>query len=602
MKKITFILFLIFSVTQLFAQKFTASASKARVAVGEQFQISFTLNTNGSNFTPPLLNDFDVYSGPNQSTSMQFINGNMSQSLSLSYILAAKKEGQFVIASASINTSAGKLQSNPITIEVVKGSANSQPQAQSQGRGQGTGQSEETSGDNLFVRTSVNKSRVYQGEQVTVTHKVYTRLNLVGFKDIKFPSYNSFWSQELPQQSQINLTQENIDGVSYNVAELKKVFLFPQRSGTLQVEPLEVECVVRQRSNRRPQSIFDQFFGNGGYEDVAYSAKSKPVKIEVMPLPENNKPKDFSGAVGSYTFKAEINKNKVKANDGINLTIGISGKGNLKLIDPLKIDFPEDIETYDPKVSDNISANATGVSGSKTFDYLIIPRHPGEYKIDKIAFSYFDPEKKNYITLPSPEFNITVEKGDEKDGGATMVTSVNKEDVKLLGSDIRYIKTNNIQLIKKGDYFFGSIGFIGGLVTPVLLFLSFLVARKRYIEQNSDVVLVKSRKATKMAKKRLAIAEKHLKSDSKAEFYDEVLRALNDYLSNKLNIPVADLSKDAISLSLQKKKVSEETIGLLVKTINNCEYARYAPTAVSGGMENTYSDTVKLITNIEDEL
>lgn len=604
MKKIVYILLiLLFTSNVIIAQKFVAQTSRTKVAAGETFQIQFSLNANGSNFKAPALTDFDVYSGPNQSTSMSYVNGTMSQSVTLSYVIAGKKEGKFTIAPASVTVNGATIQSNSLVIEVSKGNANSQNQVSGNQAPQNpSAPTTENVSDNLFVKTVANKTKVFQGEQVEVSHKVYTRYQLRGFQDIKFPDYNGFWAQDVPvNNQQIQVSNENIDGVNYQVAEIKRTYLFPQRTGKLVIQPMNVECVVRKQSNKRPRDIFEQFFG-GGYEDVVYAVKSKPITIDVSPVPEINKPADFSNAVGDFSVKAELNKDKVKANDAINLTITITGKGNIKLVDPLKINFPEDFETYDPKVKDNITTSATGVSGSKTFDYLIIPRHEGDYKIEGINFTYFNPEKKQYITIPSPEFNIHVEKGSEQDVAANVLNPRSKEDVKVLGNDIRYIKTKDIDLKPKGNYFFGSALFYVGLISPFLAFLGFIFIRRKNIELNKDAVAVRSRKATKMAKKRLSVAEQHLKLNNKELFYIEIFKALYGYISDKLNMPVADLNKEHISETLQTKNVSAETILKLITTLDNCEYARYAPSAVSGDLNGIYSNTVELITKIEDEI
>ena len=524
----------------------------------------------------------------------------------ITYILSAKKEGKITIQPGSVSVNGATVQSNSLVIEVVKGSPTTQNQQNQNNPNQQqqnpTAPSSEDVGNNLFVKTSVNKTKVYQGEQITITHKVYTRYQLRGFQDIKFPDYTGFWSQDVPSNNQqIQLTNENVDGVVYSVAELKRTYLFPQRSGKLTIEPMKVEVVVRKQSNRQPRDIFDQFFG-GGYVDANYSVKSKPITIDVTPLPEANKPVGFAGAVGDYSFKAEVNKDKVKANDAINLTVTITGKGNIKLVDPLKVNFPEDFETYDAKTKDNISATVNGVSGSKTFDYLIIPRHEGDYKIDQINFSYFDPEKKQYITLPSPEFKIHVDKGKDGEGAASVFNPRSKEDVKVLGNDIRYIKTNNIILRPKENYFFGSTLFYLGLISPFIIFLAFIIVRRKRIEQNKDVVAVKSRKATKMAKKQLKLAENHLKANNKELFYVEIFKALYGYVGNKLNIPTANLNKETITDSLRIKSVTEATIQQLMSTLDNCEFAHYAPTAVSGDLKSIYDNTVELITKIENEI
>ncbi|HVA98786.1 MAG TPA: BatD family protein, partial [Bacteroidia bacterium] len=598
MKKIIFILLFLFTSPILWAQKLTASASKTTVGVGEQFQISFSLNTNGSNFTPPSLSNFNVYSGPNESSSMQFINGTVSQSISYSYILAARAEGKFTIGAASISVNGNQISSNPITITVVKGNPPAQNQNQNQSQNQ-AGDEQQASAptkdiaQNLFAKTIVNKTKVYLGEQITVTQKIYTRLNLKGFQNVNFPTYDGFWSQDYVSKSQIQLTTEHYNGALYHVAEIRKTFIFPQRTGTLTIEPMSVDCIVRERTSQ-PQSIFDQFFG-GGYQDKVYTVKSNPITITVTALPSKNQPADFSGAVGIFSMKASINKNKVKANDAIDLTVTLSGGGNIKLMDPLKINFPPDIESYDPKVNDNVSVTSTGVSGSKTYDYLLIPRHEGDFKINNISFSYFDPNQKKYITIPAPEFDISVAKGDNTPS-ATVMSNVDKEDVKMIGNDIRFLKINFSDMTKTGNYFFGSALFITGMTLPICAFFLFLFFRKKYVEDNNDLVLVKSKKATKMAKRRLSLAEKHIKGNNKEAFYDEVLKALNGYMSDKLSIPVSDLSKEKMTEKLKLKKVTDETIKKIVQLIDNCEYVRYAPAAVSSDLKTVFTETVKLIT------
>ncbi len=590
----------------LHAQKFTAAVSKNRVTAGEVFQLDFTINASGKNFTPPSFNDFNVYSGPNQSSSVQIVNGSMSQSITLSYYLAAKKEGTFTIGAASIVVGNTTLQSNPISIEVGKGGSAQQGNPAQSGTPNQAGT--ETKSDNLFARTTVSKSKVFAGEQITITHKVYARnVNLKGFQDIKFPSYNGFWTQEVARNAQYEVTTETIDGVTYNVVEVKKAFLFAQHSGKIEIEPMEVQCVVREKSGRR-NDPFEQFFGNdpffGGmnsYKDVLYTAKSNAVTIEVMPLPLTNKPEDFPGAVGNFSMNAIIDKDEVKANEGINLKITISGKGNLKLIDAPKMTFPDEFETYDPKTNENISVSASGVSGSKTFEYLIIPRREGIYKIQPNDFSYFDAEKKSYVKLPAKEFTITVEKGAA--GSSAMlpsISSVAKEDVKMVGTDIRYIKTANIDLAKKEEYFFTSPGFIAGLTSPPLLFLAFIFLRRGYIKRNSDLVLVKKRKASRIAKKQLNEAERSMKANNKENFFVNVLSALYNYTGNKMNIPVAELSKEKVVEVLREKNVAEETINELVKLLDECEFARYAPGLQSGDLNEVYSRAEKIITKIED--
>ncbi|TAL59931.1 MAG: protein BatD [Bacteroidetes bacterium] len=590
-----------------FAQKFTAAVSKNKVAAGEVFQLDFALTASGKNFTPPSFADFNIYSGPNQSTSMQIVNGNMSQSITLSYYLSAKKEGTFTIPAAGITVGNNTIHSNPVTIEVLKGNAAAGGQTQTQNNPSGKANTQQTNAQNLFARTSVSRTKVFVGEQLLITHKVYTRMNLKGFQDIKFPSYNGFWAQEVGRTTQYDVTQENIDGVQYSVVEIKKAFLFAQRSGKIEIEPVEVQCVVREKAGKKSDP-FEQFFGNdpffgfNSYRDVPYTVKSNLLTIDVSSLPEAGKPSDFSGAVGNFSVNAIIDKDKVKINDGINLKITISGKGNLKLVDAPKINFPDEFEGYDPKTSENISVTGNGVTGSKTFEYLLIPRHEGIYKIQPIAFNYFDADKKSYVSLPSKEFTITVEKGESHAANTPVISSVVKEDVKLVGNDIRYIKTENIELQKQGQYFFGSPLFIAGYSLSPLLFLVFIFVRREHIKRNSNLVLLKKRNANKIAQKQLAQAERSMKTNDKEIFFVNVLAALYSYAGNKMNIPIAELSKEKVIESFVGKKVSQDSVDEFAKLMDECEFARYAPGMQSGNLQEMYDRAAASITKIEDEI
>lgn len=598
MKKIVQLLFFIsISGNVLLAQKLTTAVSKNRVAVGEAFQIQFSLNGPGSGIKIPNMNDFDVYQGPFQSSSTSITNGSISQSTSLTYVIAAKKEGKFTIGPASVSVNGTTVQSNAIIIEVVKGNPNTSSQG-NQGA-QNVSPPSANNDNNILIKAVVDKSKAYVGEQVAVTFKLYFRVDILQLNVTSMPAFDGFFLQDAKENS--NQSSETIDGVTYAVTEVKRTFAIPQHTGKLTIDPFEVECTVRQKSNRKPRDIFEQMMGTG-YENVSVKARSKPISIDVIPLPENNKPADFNGAVGDYTYKVELSKDKVKANDAVNLLITLSGKGNIKLIDPPKVGFPEDFETYDPKTKENISVGAGGVNGSKTFDYLVIPRHEGDYKIDHLNFTFFNPSKNEYVTIPSPELSLHVDKGDAgSNGNASVYTPNTKEEPRVLGNDIRYIKTGDPKLQDKDDYFFGSPLFYLGVISPVLFFIILLVYRKRDREQNSDAVAVKSRKATKMAKKRLSSAEQHLKSNNKEQFYQEISQALYGYIGDKLNISGANLSRENILLILRNRAVKEETISQLMQTLDNCEYARYAPAAVSGDLTSIYNSTVELITKIENE-
>lgn len=596
MKKLIVVLFVLITTigNQLLAQKFTAQVSKNSVAVGEPFQVTFSLNGNGTDLKIAHMNDFDILQGPYNSSSMSVINGVVTQSFSLTYVIGAKKEGKFLLGPATIVVNGNTIQSNTLTIEVGKASGNSGSSKQGNTQDQGTVKS---GGDNLFLIAQPSKTKVYVGEELTLIHKLYYKVDIVNVSVTKMPAMDGCFVQDgkvTPPAA------ETVDGERYMGGELKKTYIVPQRTGKVTIDPMEADFIVRQQSNRRPRDIFEQLMGTG-YEEAKYKLRSKPVTIDVLPLPEEGKPENFSGAVGNYTFKATLSKDNVKANEAINLTVTISGKGNIKLVDPLKINFPEDFETYDPKITQN-TTNTDGLGGTKTFDYLLIPRHEGDYKIDNLTFSFFDPAKKEYVVLPSPEFTIHVEKGDPRDASANVYTPQNKEEVKVLGDDIRYIKTNTPVFRSSDDHFFGSAGFYSLIVLPILGFIAFVFIRRKNIEKNKDVIAVKERKATKMARKRLVVAEQNLKTSNKEQFYIEISQALYGYVGDKLNISVANLTKDNISNALKSKGAKEETIAQLIQTMDTCEYARYAPNAVSGDLRSIYNDTVELITKLENEI
>ena len=598
-----FYIFVLFISSCAYAQTpaFYAQVSKNKVAVGEAFQIAFTLNGPGNNLVYSNLKDFNILSGPNQSQSMSMVNGNISQSTTISFIISAKKEGKITIGPASVMANGNqKMETAPIVIEVSKGTPQTQGggQTQTQGQPESNQYSSEISNDDLFVRTYLSKTKCYIGEQITITQKVYSRVDLRGFQNIKFPPYNGFWSQQEEGNKQINLQQENLNGINYYVAEYNKVYLFPQRTGVITIDPVELECIVRRATQRQPRNIFEQFFGAGGYEDVAIKVKSKAVKVEVKDLPNENKPSDFTGAVGNFSYKAEISKEQVKANDAVNIKLTVTGKGNIKLLEAPKLNLPESFEAYDPKISENVKT-IDGVSGSKTFDYLVIPREKGEFVLSDLGFSYFDTDKKQYVNLPSPDIKLTVLEGDNS---SAQVIIPHKKGLKETENDIRYIKTGDLGLQKKETEFFSSTLHYILLIIPTLLFFGTYFFVRQHIKANSNLQAVKERKAAKMAKKQLAVAEKHMLANNKDQFFNEVLNALHKYIGDKFGMPVAEMSKEKISEMLLQRHVSEQTKTQLIDTLNTCEYAKYAPSAVTGDLKKVYNDTVELISQIENQI
>jgi hypothetical protein len=580
---------------------FTASVSKNKVAAGEQFQVSFSINTNASNFNPPDFNNFIIYSGPNQSSSMQIINGSMSQTISINYILAAKREGKYSIGAASIQVGNKLLNTKPIMIEVTKGNAQTQQGGANNNSKSNNGAYPEDVESNIFMRATVSKSKVYQGEQLLVTFKVYTRLNIVDNALSKAPSFNGFWSEEVPNPTrQSELHAEVLDGIQYQVAEIKKTILIPQRSGTLTIDPLEMEVVTRMKSKSRSNNFIDQFFG-GGYQDIKLSIASKQIKVEVMPLPEKGRPENFNGAVGQLNIESSIKNNELKTDEGCNLTYTISGKGNLKLLEAFKLKLPADIETYDPKITDKINVSIDGVKGSRTFDYLLIPRYAGNYTIPGLQFSYFDPQKGQYISLPSPEFLMKVAKGAGGDG-MSVSRGVEKEDVRQLGNDIRFIKTNIPEFTQKQNALFGSSVFWVLLVIPVILYLVFLIWFRKFKKENADEQGTKKRKANSTAQKQLKLANEFLQKNDYNAFFEEVFKAIYGYIGNKLGLSVAELNKEKIRSQLEAKNIDKAIVNQLLELLETCEFARFAPVKNEEKMKDAYNNSVELISVLENKL
>jgi hypothetical protein len=400
----------------------------------------------------------------------------------------------------------------------------------------------------------------------------------------------------MPDQAKVYAV--NLNGVRYQAADLKKSIIFPQRSGDLEIDPMEFSCVIRKRTKRHSHGFFNDIFGS--YKDEKHLVKSKKIKVKVLPLPSTGKPVDYNGAVGKFQFKSTIDKKELKANEAVTIKMTISGSGNLKMVDPETPDFPPDLEVYDPKITDNITTSISGVAGSKSFEYLFVPRHAGEYKIPPFHFSYFDPQAKSYRSLASPSYQLFVAKGDET--GLSSVSAIAKEDLQFIGSDILFIKSAPFLLEEKGSTYFLSGPFLTLYGAPFLLFFLFIVIRNKRLADGKDVVLVKRRRATRLAGKRLKEAKGAMKAHHRQAFFEAVLKGMWGYVSDKLNVEVADLSKEQVTRSLQAKEVDDQVINGYLDMLDKCEFARYAPANEEGEMELVYSGAMEIIEKLEGEL
>ena len=600
MRKTAFFILLILFPAWLLAQdtQFSASAPKV-VSTGEQFRLTYTLNVKADQFMQPDLSEFQVLMGPSTSYSQStsIINGKLERSVSYTYtyILQAAQEGKFQIPSATVQVGKKSFQSKELTIDVVKGN---QAAAQQSSSGQGSVSQGAIGNDDLFARVIVDKKEVYQGDHITATIKIYSKVNLSGFEDVKFPSFDGFLKEDIETPPLRSLERENINGQIYGTGVISKVILYPQMNGELVIDPVEIECLVQQKSSQQSRSFFDDFFDS--YQTIRKPIKSSEVKIKVKPLPVGA-PVGFKGAVGNFKLSASIDKNEVKVNDAITLKLVVSGTGNLKLISPPNIDYPLDFETYDPKTSSNLKTSLSGTSGSRTFEYLMIPRFAGDYRIAPAEFYYFDPSSGQYKTLRSSNYQIKVNKG-ENNESTTVVASPTKEDIRFIGKDIRFINTGMVKLSQVGETIWGSLWYFGVFIIATLIFLVIYFFRRKKIKEQANGELLKNRKANKYARKRLKLAATQMKSGQQEQFYEAVLKALWGYLSDKLGIPVSSLSRENVLVKLKERDTPNETIEAFVKLLDQCEYAQYAPSAVSGGMEEIYGQAVKMITKMEQEI
>jgi len=558
----------------------TAEVSHSRVEVGQQFKVTYSVNSVGGSFTPPNFSQFRLLSGPNQSQSMQNINGKISRQTSISYILMANKQGEYNIPAATITVNGESYQSKPLKIEVV---------ARTDG-----GLQKEQENKQLFLQAIVDKQEVFVGEKLTVTYKLFTKIGINGLELKKAPDLNGFWSHDIKNDN-IQFKQEQIGGVVYQTSVLQQTVLYPQRAGTLTVDPMELILAVNVRS-RQAQSIFDQMFGS--FERKEIPVKSTAINIKVNSLPTKDKPANFSGAVGDFSMSLSSNKDSLSANDAIDLKLNIKGKGNLPFISAPKLNLPPGFEIYDPEIENKYSTNYNGASGSKIFNYLTIPRHEGDYTIDPYSFSYFDLESKSYKTLYSDTLTIHVAKS--KDAGGLVYQANRKEEIKVINKDIHYIHLNGLSLITLDSQFYGSGLFYFLLLLFIIVVFGIWVYAKRKKTIESDEVGLRKSKANKMARKRLSKAKKNLTKGELTLFYEEISAALYGYYSDKFNIDVANLSLEKI-LELLRESDGIETLSTSLKSvIEEAEMARFAPSSYNVDANQLYERAVNIISQTEN--
>lgn len=607
MKRLFAIFLTVFALLPLAAQNSITVEAPNVVSMDETFRIVFTGNDRMSDFHWNGSSDFDIVWGPQTGSmsSTTIVNGKRTSSHqeTVTYLLQPKSEGTFTLEGATAKVGNDNCTSKNFTIEVVRSqSASRQSQPAQQGTASQSNNDPSTessvSGEDIFLKLTLSKTNVVKGEPITARLKIYTRTDIGGFEDVHFPTFNGFWSKETVTVQNLEFGRENVNGVIYNSALLREYMLIPQQSGTLKIDPAEMVCQIRVRSTPNSmRSIFDDFFDS--YQTIRKRIATPEIAITVKELP-SGAPSSFAGGVGSFTVSASVDKKEIKSNEAANLTVTVSGTGNISMLESPEVELPSDFEVYDIKVSDKIAQN--GTSGSKSFEYPFIPRSHGEYTIEPIEYSFYDISKGQYVTVKTDPIVLNIGKGEEIEGGGSIVQGVARQGVKNLAEDIRYIATGDGNLKEKGKFFAGSWKFYILFLLIILLYAATIKLLETGDARRADIAGTKNRKANKMARARLKVAGDYMVKGLRTAYYEELHKAVLGYVSDKLIIPMADLSKEKISGTLSEGNVSEDTISSLLSLLDKCEFARYAPDNAPGEMEQGFNEAVRIISQIEGEM
>lgn len=583
MKKLSVILFLLCSAV-LQAQTLKVAADKNPAIVGEQILIQYTINTKGNNFKSPNFKGLRVLSGPNPSTqsSYSFVNGKSqnTSSTTYSFYIKAVKEGTYTISPASITVKGKKVQSKGYSLRVVKGSDKSKAQ-------------KKALSDNLFIKVNVGKRNIVVGEQILVTYKLFTRVDLHNTELTSLPALNGFWAKDLEASSRFK--RDVVDGIAYNVATIKKSVLTAQKSGELIIDPMELKCSIRIQKKRNNRDPFANFFG-GGYNVQEEFISSKAIKIKVADLP--NPPANFKGAVGKMSIKSTVDNTSINANDAITYKLTITGTGNIELIEPLGIQFPEDFEVYDPKITDRIFEGGRKRS-IKTFEYLLIPRYKGNYSIPSASLVVYNPKSKKYTTKKSTSHSLTIlaSKNNEQESGIT-----NQQQVRTEQKDIHYIFTEgNLHTIKErviSPKLFYTLFFL-----PILLLILLGIYNKIVRKTDTPSSNWKNKKANKIALKRLKNAQNCINNNDFDGFFEEIEKSLWGYFADKFKVASADLSKETVSSYFQSSAIEDVIESKFIALLDECEFARYAPASNKNAqMDAVLSKAKNIIIEVETAL
>jgi hypothetical protein len=569
--------------------------NRSKVSLDRQFEMTVELTGSAAQQAGdpalPNIEEYAAYVGSSSSQSIQIVNGQMSVTRGITYTFVATKEGKFQIPPVTLNYKGKSYRTDPIHVEITRGQT-----APAQTRPQGSRQSNEPLdlADQLFLQASVNKERVYQNEPLILTYKIYTAVSVTSYGISQLPNTVGFWSEEFPTAQRPELSDEVVNGRRFRVAEIKKMALFPQGPGVKELDPMVINCEVQlPRGRRNRRDLFDRFFDDPFFSNRTQrqTIRSNQLKIEVMPLPDRGKPADFSGSVGEYAIVASIDKSAAKTNEALTLKVAISGTGNISTLSEPNVAIPTDFEVYDPKVSTNINRKGTPIRGSKNFEYVLIPRFPGNQTIRPISFSYFDLKSKDYRTVSTDPIELRIAKGDKPLVAAPIGSS--KEDVKFIGQDIRFIQTQMPEFRRVAPPFYKKIPFYLVLALPLIVLGIALAYRGHVDKLSSNVAYARSKKANQMALKRLRKANLKMQNGSSQEFYSEVAMALMGFIGDKFNVPAAGLITDEVEAMLHKRGIDKAIAEDYLACLKDCDFKRFAAAASDNGEMKVFFDSAK---------
>ncbi len=604
MKKSVITLFVLFAaITAAFADEitFTAQAPKSVVA-NQQFRLTYKVSTTDT--TEPTIKNVDgirIVAGPYSSTqqSMQSINGKTTYSSSVTYtfILEAEKEGEFTIPAATITAEGKRITSNSVSIRVLPDDGSSPSSHSGNTVSRPNSSRTDISDDDLFIVASLNKTKVYEQEAVLLTYKVYTNVNLLDLSS-PMPDLKDFHTQEIELPKQKTFELDRYNGRNYQSLVWRQFVLFPQKSGKIEIPSLDFETLVAVQTRRNMDPFEMMFNGGPSYVEVRKKVKTNKLVLDVQSLPAG-KPVAYSGGVGTFSISSQLNRSEFKTNEEFTLKITVKGSGNLKLIGTPEIDFPSDFYVFDPIINNDIKLRSNGFTGEKVYEYIITPKTSGIQTIPAARMSYFDTTTGEYRTIETESYTIDVQKGKDTQA-VTGGTYVAKEEGKILASDIRHIKSGESS--GSGNDFFASATYCLTYLVALILFALYITVRRKRMAANADVVRVRTKRASKVAVGRLKTAKRLMAENNTGGFYDEILKALWGYMSDKLNIPVSRLTKDNISAMLNSKNAGEETIAELESILNECEFARYAPGDPAETMDKIYTKSIEVISKMENRI